>query len=106
MQSKTSVLIATSAVLAAALLLPNTGVRGADLADLPRATPEEVGMSSARLDRVSALMQRYIDGRPRGRHGDADRASRQDRAFSRPKAGATRRPARRCRRTRSSRSCR
>ncbi len=29
---------------------------------LPRATPEEVGVSSQRLDRLSAAMQRYIDG--------------------------------------------
>ena len=61
MQSRTSALIVAGTIVAAALLLSNTGVRGADLADLPRATPEEVGMSSERLGRVSALMQRYID---------------------------------------------
>ena len=30
-------------------------------ASLPKASPEEVGLSSPRLKRVSALMQRYID---------------------------------------------
>ena len=61
MHSKITVLIAAVGVIAAALLLSGAGVRGADLADLPRAAPEEVGMSSERLRRVSALMQRYID---------------------------------------------
>ena len=48
-------------LLAASMLVTSTGLRGADLSDLPRANPEDVGMSSARLDRVSAMMQRYID---------------------------------------------
>ena len=61
MHSKIRVLSAAVAVIAAALLLSGAGVRGANLADLPRAAPEEVGMSSERLRRVSAVMQRYID---------------------------------------------
>ena len=60
MRSNTSVLIVATTVLAVAALLSAAGVRGADIADLPRAAPAEVGMSSERLNRVSALMQRYI----------------------------------------------
>ena len=49
------------AAFVAAVTLETTGIRGAAIDDLPRANPEDVGMSSARLDRVSAMLQRYID---------------------------------------------
>ena len=49
------------AVVAVALLSPVSVIRGAEDDTLPRASPEEVGMSSERLQRVSALMQRHID---------------------------------------------
>ena len=49
------------AAFVAALALQSESVRGADIDDLPRANPEDVGMSSERLDRVSAMLQRYID---------------------------------------------
>jgi CubicO group peptidase (beta-lactamase class C family) len=48
-------------VVALALLSPISLVRGAEDDTLPMASPEEVGMSSERLQRVSALMQRNID---------------------------------------------
>ena len=48
-------------VVALALLSPVSPVRGAEDDNLPMASPEEVGMSSERLQRVSALMQRQID---------------------------------------------
>ena len=38
-----------------------SGVHGIAMADLPLAAPEEAGMSSERLERVTATMQRYID---------------------------------------------
>ena len=48
-------------VIALALLSPVLHVRGAEDENLPMANPEDVGMSSERLQRVSALMQRHID---------------------------------------------
>ena len=48
-------------VVAVALLSPVSLVRGAEDENLPMASPEEVGMSSERLQRVTALMQRHID---------------------------------------------
>ncbi len=45
------------AMIAVCLTLPLLG------ATLPKAAPEEVGISAQRLQRVRALMQRYIDGR-------------------------------------------
>ena len=48
-------------VVALAALSPTLAVRGAEDENLPMASPEEVGMSSERLQRVSALMQRHID---------------------------------------------
>ena len=52
---------ALAVVVALALLLPVLHVRGAEDDNLPMASPEDVGMSSQRLQRVSALMQRHID---------------------------------------------
>jgi CubicO group peptidase (beta-lactamase class C family) len=52
---------ALAVVAAVALLSPVSLVRGAEDDNLPMASPEEVGMSSERLQRVSALMQRNID---------------------------------------------
>jgi CubicO group peptidase (beta-lactamase class C family) len=49
------------AILLATFALTAPRLRGADLSDLPRVDPAEVGMSDKRLDRVSATMQRYID---------------------------------------------
>jgi CubicO group peptidase (beta-lactamase class C family) len=48
-------------LLASSLLLAST--RGVEIAlsDLPTAEPEDVGMSSERLQRVNTTMQRYID---------------------------------------------
>ena len=53
----------TASALAAALtvLLSTAGIHGVDLADLPTAEPEAVGMSSERLQRIDTTMQRYID---------------------------------------------
>ena len=48
-------------VVALALISPVSLIRGAEDDNLPMASPEEVGMSSQRLQRVSALMQRHID---------------------------------------------
>ena len=48
-------------VVAAALLIAPAGLGGVDLADLPLGQPEDVGMSSERLQRVTTAMQRYID---------------------------------------------
>ena len=50
-----------SIIAAVALLSPIARVRGAVEDTLPMASPEEVGMSSERLQRVSALMRRNID---------------------------------------------
>ena len=47
--------------IALAVLLPISLVRGAEDDSLPMASPQEVGMSAERLQRVSALMQRNID---------------------------------------------
>ena len=44
-----------------AVLLSIDRVDGVTLADLPMAEPEAVGMSSERLQRITATMQRYID---------------------------------------------
>ena len=52
----TSILV----VFLAAIFLA-TSVQGIVFSDLPRAEPEAVGMSSERLERVSATTQRYID---------------------------------------------
>ena len=49
------------AAVAGLLSLTAGGLQGAGIADLPTGTPEEVGMSSDRLQRVNAAMQRYID---------------------------------------------
>jgi CubicO group peptidase (beta-lactamase class C family) len=46
--------------LAATLLLA-VALKPATAQDLPRATPEEVGMSSARLERLSDALQAYVD---------------------------------------------
>jgi CubicO group peptidase (beta-lactamase class C family) len=46
---------------AVVVLVPLSATRGAVEDTLPMASPEEVGMSSERLQRVSALMQRNID---------------------------------------------
>ena len=55
-------IVATFAVVVAlALLSPILRAGGAEDDNLPMASPEEVGMSSERLQRVSALMQRHID---------------------------------------------
>jgi CubicO group peptidase (beta-lactamase class C family) len=55
-------IVGAAAVAAAVVVLvPNAAVRGAVEDTLPMATPEEVGMSSERLQRVSALMKRNID---------------------------------------------
>lgn len=43
------------------LIVTSPGLEGVDVADLPMGEPEEVGMSSERLQRVSAAMQRYIE---------------------------------------------
>ena len=50
-----------AAVLGVLLLTSSARIQGADVNDLPRAAPEEVGMSSERLQRVTALMQGHID---------------------------------------------
>ena len=47
---------ALAVVVALALLSPVLHVRGAEDDKLPMASPEDVGMSSQRLQRVSALM--------------------------------------------------
>ena len=47
--------------LALALLVSPAALRGAEDDVVPMATPEEVGMSSERLQRVDDLVQRYID---------------------------------------------
>lgn len=49
------------ALLLAAVTIITPRLQGADLSDLPRVDPAEVGMSGDRLDRVSETMQRYID---------------------------------------------
>ena len=46
--------------LATTLLLA-VAIQTATAQDLPRATPEEVGMSSARLERLSDALQAYVD---------------------------------------------
>ena len=56
-----SLIGAATVAAALALLVPNSAVRGAVEDTLPMATPEDVGMSSERLQRVSALMKRNID---------------------------------------------
>ncbi|MCH7749377.1 MAG: beta-lactamase family protein [Acidobacteria bacterium] len=52
---------ALAVVVAVALLSPVSRIRGAEDDTLPRASPEDVGMSSERLQRVGALMQRHIE---------------------------------------------
>ena len=47
--------------IALVVLLPISLVRGAEDDSLPMASPQEVGMSAERLQRVSELMQRNID---------------------------------------------
>ena len=60
--TRTRQLIGAATVVAAlAALVPNSAVRGAVEDTLPMGTPEEVGMSAERLQRVSALMKRNID---------------------------------------------
>ena len=49
---------ALATVAALVVLFPGSPLRGAVEDALPMAAPEEVGMSSERLQRVSALMQR------------------------------------------------
>ena len=44
-----------------ALLLPASPALADNGSALPTATPESVGMSSERLERIGAVMQRYID---------------------------------------------
>ena len=62
LRSNTRIVTTLSAVAAViAIMLPTVGLEGVDLADLPRAEPEDVGMSSERLQRIDATMQRYID---------------------------------------------
>ena len=65
MSARRSTYVLTSTALASMLaaLLVNAGVQvqGVNIADLPTAEPEAVGMSSTRLERVDATMQRYID---------------------------------------------
>ena len=48
-------------VLAWALTALPTAPALADVAVLPRVAPEQVGMSGERLERLSALTQRYVD---------------------------------------------
>ena len=55
----TTVPLAT--LLLAATLLPAVAIQPAIAQDLQRATPEEVGMSSARLERLSHALQAYVD---------------------------------------------
>ena len=43
------------------VLLLTNGVERIGFADLPTTDPEAVDMSSARLQKVNAIMQRYID---------------------------------------------
>lgn len=45
----------------AATVLSALAIQPATAQDLPRATPEEVGMSSARLERLGDVLQTYID---------------------------------------------
>ncbi len=52
--------LATTLLLAVALQ-PAVAPQPATAQDLPRATPEEVGMSSARLERLSDALQAYVD---------------------------------------------
>ena len=54
-------LTAVAVGAAVVVLVPISAVRGAVEDTLPMASPEEVGMSSERLERVSALMKRNID---------------------------------------------
>jgi CubicO group peptidase (beta-lactamase class C family) len=46
-----------------ALVAALSAAVAAGAAELPRATPESVGMSGERLERITALMQRYVDER-------------------------------------------
>ena len=55
----TTVPLAT--LLLATTLLPAVAVQPAIAQDLQRAAPEEVGMSSARLERLSHALQAYVD---------------------------------------------
>ena len=56
---KTSLLLRTPQVLVSLLCL--TAINCAIAAEIPTATPEEVGMSSERLERINTVMQRHMD---------------------------------------------
>ncbi|MDA1372550.1 MAG: serine hydrolase [Proteobacteria bacterium] len=56
---KTSILLQPPQVLVSLLCL--TAINFAIAADIPTATPEEVGMSSERLERINTVMQRHMD---------------------------------------------
>ena len=56
---KTSILLQPPQVLVSLLCL--AGINFAIAAEIPTATPEEVGMSSERLERINTVMQRHID---------------------------------------------
>ena len=58
---RASLTAAAAAAVGGLLLVTSAAVEGVDLADLPMGEPEEVGMSSGRLQRLNAAMQRYID---------------------------------------------
>ena len=60
-QSKRRVLTISVIVAILTIVLPTVDLESVGLVDLPRAEPEDVGMSSERLQRVDSTMQRYID---------------------------------------------
>ena len=60
-QSKRPVLAISAIVAILTIVLPTDDLKSVGLVDLPRDEPEDVGMSSDRLQRIDSTMQRYID---------------------------------------------
>ena len=60
-QLKRPVLAISVIVAILTVVLPSVDLKSVGLVDLPRAEPEDVGMSSERLQRIDSTMQRYID---------------------------------------------
>ena len=60
-QSKRPVLAISALVAILTIVLPTDDLKSVGLVDLPRDEPEDVGMSSDRLQRIDSTMQRYID---------------------------------------------
>src|SRR5436309_1267948 len=51
------------ALILAFLALPTLAARGGEPKELPRAKPEEVGISSERLRRVDDVIRRYVEAK-------------------------------------------